>query len=549
MATDDRAGSGRRRGSSPVPRTGADLGRRRRISRRRFLAGAAAAPAGLWLSKAVPAAAATGRSYGPDSACDLPHDVLVRIWRGWRADRSGRIVLVPHGLDYLAGGGLVTHSTPWGYTQHVPMCWYGPGIKPVGIVNRPVTSADIAPTMARLLGFSDFRAPDGRDMAEVALRGGASKPKLIVVAVWDGGGRNVLDLWPDDWPNLRGLVTRGAWYEHATVGSNPSNTAPVHATIGTGAFPRTHGCVDILIRFPDGRIGDPYSRGPDQAILVPALAERYLAAVGEDAVVAEFGTVPWHVGMVGRGSTTGPQPVAVCKKLGANETTAPTWGLPRVIAKHYRFPEYVNDLPRLDDPRAPYFRYADRIDGTIDGKWRGHVIRNQLGGFHTPARIPFQERAVEEVIRREELGTHRETDLLFLNFKLIDEVGHLYYADSPEMSDSVRAQDRCLARFVAFLNNNLGSEWVLLVTSDHGPHDPPEGGRLLSARPGPAQVPGREPVRSGRGRGPADSADPTSLDGHRHGGAAREPRHGLPARTESGVRRAAASPALDTLGR
>ena len=468
MATDDRAGSGRRRGSSPVPRTGADLGRRRRISRRRFLAGAAAAPAGLWLSKAVPAAAATGRSYGPDSACDLPHDVLVRIWRGWRADRSGRIVLVPHGLDYLAGGGLVTHSTPWGYTQHVPMCWYGPGIKPVGIVNRPVTSADIAPTMARLLGFSDFRAPDGRDMAEVALRGGASKPKLIVVAVWDGGGRNVLDLWPDDWPNLRGLVTRGAWYEHATVGSNPSNTAPVHATIGTGAFPRTHGCVDILIRFPDGRIGDPYSRGPDQAILVPALAERYLAAVGEDAVVAEFGTVPWHVGMVGRGSTTGPQPVAVCKKLGANETTAPTWGLPRVIAKHYRFPEYVNDLPRLDDPRAPYFRYADRIDGTIDGKWRGHVIRNQLGGFHTPARIPFQERAVEEVIRREELGTHRETDLLFLNFKLIDEVGHLYYADSPEMSDSVRAQDRCLARFVAFLNNNLGSEWVLLVTSDHG---------------------------------------------------------------------------------
>ena len=49
-----------------------------------------------------------------------------------------------------------------------------------------------------------------------------SQPKLVVVLVWDAGGRYVLNLWPRMWPHLKGLIPKGTWYENASVGSNPS---------------------------------------------------------------------------------------------------------------------------------------------------------------------------------------------------------------------------------------------------------------------------------------------------------------------------------------
>jgi Type I phosphodiesterase / nucleotide pyrophosphatase len=76
----------------------------------------------------------------------------------------------------------------------------------------------------------------------------------------------------------------------------------------------------------------------------------------------------------------------------------------------------------------------------------------------------------EEVIRREGFGsTAGRTDLLFLNAKIIDEVGHLYSASSPEMHDTISVQDRFLGRFVSFLDAQVGKgSWVLCVTADHG---------------------------------------------------------------------------------
>jgi arylsulfatase A-like enzyme len=66
----------------------------------------------------------------------------------------------------------------------------------------------------------------------------------VITLVWDGGGRGVLDEWPDGWPNLRRLIGEGTWYERVTVGSSPSTSAPIHATIGTGTFPKRHGLIE-----------------------------------------------------------------------------------------------------------------------------------------------------------------------------------------------------------------------------------------------------------------------------------------------------------------
>jgi len=346
------------------------------------------------------------------------------------------------------------------------MFWYGPGIIPAkGGRSTYVTSADIAPTVAKLIKF-DFAAPDGSPMDEV-LKTGHRKPKLVVVLVWDAGGRYVLDLHPNQWPHLRSLIPKGVWFGRATVGSNPSNTAPVHATIGTGAFPVTHGVVDNTIRFPDGKLEDPWARGPG-VIKVPTLADVYAKAMGSKARTAMFGTLPWHLGMVGWGASVpgGVQHIAVLKDQASAKSGNVRWTLPEDLAPFYRFPAYVNqDLPPLS---AYWKQYADAVDGKVDGTWRGHSIAAAQGGVHTPARVPFQTKAIKKVIEREHLGHHEEPDLLFLNYKIIDEIGHEYFADSPEMADTIRVQDEFLGSLVEYLNNKLPNQWALCLTADHG---------------------------------------------------------------------------------
>ena len=275
-----------------------------RITRRRFLGSTAAAAAGVAaFGLGTPArAGAVPPGTGAQAACDLPPEVLQRIVRGWRRDRSGQLIIVPHGMDFVSGG--ISHSTPFAYTQDVPMLWYGPGfIQPQGAVERSATLADVAPTIAKLIGF-DWTAPDGVPMTG-ALVPGAPAPKLVVVLVWDAGGRFVLDIWPKSWPNLKGLIPQGTWFERATVGSSPSNTAPAHANIGTGAFPSRHGVMDNYNRYPDGSVHDPYFHGPNNALLCRTLAEDYQAAAGSDAVVGLAASIPWHLGMIGRGSDGG----------------------------------------------------------------------------------------------------------------------------------------------------------------------------------------------------------------------------------------------------
>jgi arylsulfatase A-like enzyme len=125
----------------------------------------------------------------------------------------------------------------------------------------------------------------------------------------------------------------------------------------------------------------------------------------------------------------------------------------------------VNDLPEINT----YWPMADAADGVHDGKWRGHDIASLKMGFDTPARIPYQTRALQEFMTREGFGHHERTDLLFVNYKLIDEVGHLFTASSQEMGDCIKTQDAALPGFLDFLDRQVGKgNWVLLVTADHG---------------------------------------------------------------------------------
>ena len=403
--------------------------------------------------------------------CGLPPAWLARMWRGYSPQRSGELQILPKVPNFVGAG--LPHVGPWEFTEHVPMVWYGPGqVRPVGSVSRPVTSADIAPTQAALLGFPGFDAPDGRPMEEAVLPIGEREPlRLVVVAIWDGAGRNVLAEWPDSWPNLERLADRGAWYEHATVGSSPTSSAQIHGTIGTGAFPRTHGLVGHSIRI--GReIESPWKDGPD-LLIEPTFADVYDRAMGNDPVVGTAGSVAIQLGMMshGTGWEGGDKDLAVLRVPGDAETLGAEgveWNLPDVLAPYFRFPRYANNLPLLSSYVS---QDLDLVDGKRDGLWRGHPLEAEelLGGFHTPARIPYQTRLITEMIERERFGADQVPDLLYINYKLTDQIGHIYSLNSTEMKDSLEAQDEALPVLVQALNRNVGrGRWAMLITADHG---------------------------------------------------------------------------------
>jgi hypothetical protein len=399
-----------------------------------------------------------------------------RIARGYYPGRTAELQILPKAPNYVGDG--LPHVGPWDYTTVVPMFWYGPGfIKPVGVLEQHATVADIAPTWARLLGV-DLPTPEGRPLTDVLVpadrRRGA--PRLVVTLIWDGAGRNVLDEWSDQWPNLRSLIPQGAWIDAAEVGSSPTSTAQIHATIGTGVFPRVHGVVGHDFRI-DGQIVSPWKTGPD-IMLRPTLADRYAEATDRRSITGMLATVAIHLGMLGKGAAWrgNDKPPVVLREAANAETLGaegPAWNLPDTLQQWYRFPPYANQLPAL----ATYFDALDRHDGTADGLWRGNGLDDEVleGGFESPARIPYQTRLVEEFIAREGFGADDVPDLLYLNYKVIDMVGHIWSMNSAEMRDTVRTQDEYLPVLIDILNHRVGEgRWAMVMTSDHGSTPNPE---------------------------------------------------------------------------
>ena len=434
------------------------------------------------------------------AACSLPHDQLMRVWRGWRPDRGAQLSFVPQEPNFVGAG--LPHVGPWDYIQTVPMFWYGPGfVKAQGEVDRPVTSAGIAPTAARLLDFGGFRAPDGQPMTEALLPAAERDlPRLLVTMVWDAGGINVLEEHPNAWPFTKSLIPQGTWYTDATVGSSPTSTAQIHATIGTGAFPLHHGIVghNMLVA---GQITAPWNQGPS-FLVESTFADVYDRALDNEPVVGIVGTVDIHFGMLGHGSffSGGDEDIALTRSVIGGATLTDEgfeWNLPERDAPYYRLADYANDVGGFERDQ----RVLDQADGELDGNWRDNDIAELLQGFDTPARTPYQQRVVERVIQREGFGADEVPDLLYLNFKEIDYVSHVWSMNSPEMLDAVLAQDQAMRDMVTFLDREVGEgEWAMVLTADHASMPDPAASGGFQISTGPMQEMINE--RFGRAGGP-----------------------------------------------
>ena len=285
-----------------------------------------------------------------------------------------------------------------------------------------------------------------------------------------------------EWPYLKSLIPKGTWYEDAYVGSSPTSTAQDHATIGTGSFPIHHGIVAHHFQM-GGQDTTPWQIGPN-FFVDPTFADIYDYANENKPVAGIVATADIHLGMLGHGSfwNGGDRDIAMTRSPDVKSTSTAegdVWNLPKEEAPYYHLPDYLNDVPGFQDD----IDALDRADGKQDGKWRANDIDQLQHGFDTPARTVYQERVVETVVKNEGFGADDTPDLLYLNFKEIDYVGHVWSMNSPEMTDAVRYQDEALnGSCRSWISRSGKGNWAMVITADHAamPNPTVSGGFEIS---------------------------------------------------------------------
>jgi hypothetical protein len=445
-------------------------------SRRRLLAlagmlGAAAATGGAALGRTI------RRVTRPDPrpvqeamARELGAEYMELVARAYHPNRSGdlQLLVAPYNsANYpqesralVPRDPRTSHASVWMYLERVPLVVHRPGAEPIDSERR-VSLADVAPTIADLIGFGGF-LDLGREGQPLP---GITRPsvpvELVVTFVIDGGGWNVLREFPEAWPNLKRLMREGANYHNALHGSFPAVTASAHATIGTGAYPRTHGITGHNIR--DGTkvrkaYGDPGRAEPGD-ILVPTLADLWSDATDDLAWVGELGYQIWHLGMLGRGGRS---------RSGDRRPVAVYWD-ERGDPQDWRLlNEELFRLPAVMPPREGFTAYGEAFAPNPDRNpsFDPNKPRN-LHCCSTPV-IRYQGDLIEATLANEPVGSVQAPGLLFVNYKSPDYTGHVYGMFDPMTGDALRDVDEQLGRLVDQLDELYPQRYALIVTADHG---------------------------------------------------------------------------------
>lgn len=407
-------------------------------------------------------------------------EVMQHLYLGHVPGRSGEVLMVPKPHHFLISKWDMTqldgptpplgstHPNPWSYLTRVPIVAHGAGVVP-GVVEQPVDIAAIAPTYAEILGMTDFQAEADPLTQVVGER--TKPPKLIFTVVIDGGGWNALQQHPDSWPTVKSLMDEGVTYVNATIGSAPSITGALHATFGTGVYPRTHGLPGHVMRDGEGKLVDVYLDEADPQFLdAPTVSEIWDVSNANRPIVGTVAFEGWHLGMIGHGAQRqgGDKDIAVLW-----ERDEETWW---TNEEYYSLPPDIEDI---DEARlAAYEHELDERDGLTDDAWFGHTVeelREPAIRPGTPAFVKLTGDLITEYILGSDLGRDALTDLFWIEMKMPDHAGHSWNMVRPEQADVLRETDTQIARMKAALDRVVGPEnYLLVLSADHGQQPLPD---------------------------------------------------------------------------
>ncbi len=358
------------------------------------------------------------------------------------------------------------------------------------------------------------------------------RPTLLVIVVVDQMRAEYLTRYASLWRGgFKRLLDEGAFYDQTYYPYLNTVTCAGHATIGTGAWPKTHGI--ILNQWYHRDVGDVRTCTADPTtttftygataggdghsaakLKVPTLGERVRERWPPSRVVTMSLKPRSAIMMAGKDAT------AVTWLGGSGWQTSSAYGRPRPeVARFLAAQPYTNDVGAVWERLHPIASYTGADDGIGERPATGwtslfpHPLSATAQGRfkdlweESPYSDAYLGAMAAAAVRDFELGQRDVTDVLAVSFSATDLVGHSFGPDSHEVQDVLARLDGTLGRLLEVLDATVGRDrYVLGFSADHGVATVPEAASAAGATAG--RVPlgvvraATEAALSGLGVGP-----------------------------------------------
>ncbi len=358
--------------------------------------------------------------------------------------------------------------------------------------------------------------------AGMAAAAPAPPPRLVVVLVIDQMRGDYVERYGFQWTGgLRRLVDEGAWFRRAAYPYATTVTCAGHATISTGAFPRTHGIVgnswfdrevgrgtactaDLTAKTVS--YGGPVATGHSPwRLLLPTLSDELRAqsassgrvvtmSIKERTAIMLAGhradAVTWFSATAGNFATssvyTGAPVPFIAQALAARPVSADYGKV------------WTRTLP------AERYLYADAGLGEKPGTYWTSSFPHELKGekgvpdaqfYDAWTSSPFSDDYLGYLaiasIDALKLGQGKTTDFLGVSFSALDAAGHDFGPASHEVQDILIRVDRTIGSILAHLDRTVGAgKYVVALSADHGASAIPQQAAALGMDAGRLDVVG-----------------------------------------------------------
>jgi hypothetical protein len=419
-------------------------------------------------SQPAPESASPGTTAAAPTGGPARRQQLAEMFaRGYFPGRSGQIFLVPREGDIITSRDPLyrfMHGSPWDYDVRIPFLLYGAPYIQRGRWPGAVSQQDMAPTLAAVLGTAPAATMTGRVLTK-AIAQTASRPRVVVLLVFDGMRADYFDRYADAMPTLSRMRGEGAWFPDARVTALPSVTSVGHANIGTGTEPRIHGqSSNTVFNYVANRAQPAYWELDPSELSALAIGDLWnIATDGKAVIVGQGGAIRATAGLVGHGSCLVNGRTVLAASYDANPKGSGKW---ETNPKCYRLSKALDSIAA-----KPYWERAG-------GTWMGHDIASPTSFRASSLFQRFEGDALVAILEREAIGTDDVTDLVLVNMKGPDYTGHAYGPDSPEIRETLAELDRQTARLLETLDTKAGpGQSVIAITADHGMPSEPAAGR------------------------------------------------------------------------
>jgi predicted AlkP superfamily pyrophosphatase or phosphodiesterase len=335
----------------------------------------------------------------------------------------------------------------------------------------------------------------------------AARPRLVVLVVVDQFRADYLDGFAAQLQGgLARLAREGAWFSNARHDHGLTETAPGHATLLSGRFPRSTGIVANWVGVDDDSAplvgGVPGPGASPRRFQGTTLVDWMRAADGRSRALSISGKDRGAILPIGR-SRASVFWVANDGELTTSSYYAPDlpqWVL-RVNAReelrHLAGSAWTLLLPASAYPEPDTVVFENNgVDVVFPHAIPADSEHAAVYARATPALDRLVLGAALEGVQAMALGAGGSTDLLSLSLSATDLIGHRFGPDSREIHDQVIQLDRMLGSFLdSLFQLRDPREVVVVLTSDHGIGSMPE---LAPAgvEPRPVRAPTRHAVRA-----------------------------------------------------